>query len=224
MNQRYEAQMIPPICTLMRESMGLGVIAEEFSAGYGIADLVGASLCHKSLRRREACGFAAPLDQEYLVEVLLLLKSGIRHSLDYLSRRVSFSENLLFKMVLPQMEADELIAVDDDDYVRLLTAPPPSPTKNIVAVEAKQLKWREAILQARRYTFFANQTYIAVWQETASRVDRKLLYRHRLGLIGVGTDNAEIILEAPIRAPRQAKMSRYCSEFLYRKSLNERGD
>ncbi len=117
------------------------------------------------------------------------------------------------------MQADDLIAIDLDGYVRLLTVPP-QPTKNIVAVEAKQTKWREAILQARRYTFFANQTYIAVWFDTVDRVDRRLLYRHRLGLIGVGTDNAEVILKAPKRIPRQPKMNRYCSEFLYRIALD----
>ncbi len=201
--------------------MGLNVIAEEFSAGYGRADLVGAAICKQNWRRRSV-GIESPLDYEPLLEVLLLLTSGTRHSLRFLLNRVSFSENILMKKVLPQMETMGIITIDYHGYVRLLKLPPQT-TKNIVAVEAKQTKWQEAILQARRYTFFADQTFIAVWNGTASRVDRRFLYRHRIGLIGVEGDCAEIILNAPKRNPRQPKMHRYCSEFLYRKALDEIG-
>lgn len=45
MTRKLEAHMIPPIRVLMRDLMGLDVIVEEFSADYGIADLVGAEIC-----------------------------------------------------------------------------------------------------------------------------------------------------------------------------------
>jgi hypothetical protein len=97
---------------------------------------------------------------------------------------------------------------------------PPSPTREIVAVELKQRRWREAILQARRYTFFADRTYVAIWNGAVELVDRRLLYRFRLGLIGVEGDRAQVLIEAPRRKPRQEKMNRYCAEFLYRSHAN----
>jgi hypothetical protein len=76
-------------------------------------------------------------------------------------------------------------------------------------------------LQARRYTFFANQTYVAVWSKTAPRVDKALLYRHRIGLISVKVSGeCSILIEAPSINPRAANMNRLCAEFLYRQALD----
>lgn len=218
MSRRLEAHMIEPIRQLMREDMGLEVIVEEFSAGYGIADLVGASMSKENCRTRKSMGLTTPLDNRHFVEVLLLLRPGVRRSFTYLLNRIPLSESTLRQKVLPQMEAHGLIKRDADDYVSLL-GEPSQPTECIVAVEAKQTRWRDAIIQARRYTFFADQTYIAVWNGAAGRVDRMLLYRHRIGLIGVEPDGAEVFFEAPTRKPRDPKMNRYCAEFLYRKAL-----
>lgn len=209
-----------PICNLMRKHLGVNIIAEEFSAGYGVADIVGGSMCQQSHVERIARGFASPLDQKQLLEVLLILKHKNRYSPEQLSQYISFSTNLLKRKILPQMVAYNLITFDNHGYIHLLEAPP-QPTKNIIAIEAKQIRWVEAILQARRYTFFANQTYVAVWHDKAKLVDRKLLYRHRLGLIGVGRKSAELLINAPYRIPRQLVMHRYCSEALYRIAQTE---
>lgn len=219
MKRRLEIEMIPPIRSLMQQEMNLDVISEEFSAGYGIADLVGASLSKKNCQRRERLGLSTPLDNHHILEILLLLTTRGRTSISFLLGRISFSESTLRRKVLPQMITLGLIKRDLDGRIYLVNEPP-EPARYIVAVEAKQTRWRDAILQARRYTFFANCTYIAVWNGTAELVDRQLLYRHRLGLIGVEPDGAEIILEAPSRKPRKPKMHRYCAEFLYGKILS----
>ncbi len=218
MTGRLEGQMIGPTQALMRETMGLDVITKEFSAGYGIADLVGAAMCKKSWRERARLGVATPLDHRHLVEVLFALKSGRRKSLSNLATCVSFAESTLRNKILPLMVSQGFIEQGADGYAQLLIDPPP-PTSRIVAVEVKQTRWREAIIQARRYTFFADQTYIAVWNGSANLVDRKMLYRHRIGLIAVEPDVAEILLEAPHRSPREPRMHRYCAEALYRKAL-----
>jgi hypothetical protein len=215
---RLEADMVEPLRVLMRDGLHLDVVAEEFSAGYGIADLVGAAICKRSCRTRRGSGMCTPLDDLPLLEVLLSLTPGLRRSLGYVQSRLSFSESTLRQKVLPQLARDGLIERDHDGYVRLVKLPP-QPTKHIVAVELKRTRWRQAIIQARRYTYFADQTYVALWNGTAPRVDRRLLYKHRLGLIAVEGNSAEILLEAPRRKPRDAKMNRYCAEFLYRQAL-----
>lgn len=219
---RLEVQMIAPTQALMRETMGLEVITEEFSAGYGIADLVGATMCKKCWRKRATLGVASPVDHRPLIEVLFALKSGRRKSLSNLATCVSFAESTLRHKVLPLMASRGFIEQHADGYVQLLLDPP-APTSSIVAVEVKQTRWREAILQARRYTFFADQTYVAVWNGSAKLVDRKMLYRHRIGLIAVEPEGAEILLEAPHRSPRAPKMHRFCAEALYRKALESKG-
>jgi hypothetical protein len=216
--RRLEAHMIEPIRSLMRDRMGLDVVTEEFSAGYGIADLVGAVMCKDNCRDRETMGIATPLDHRHFVEVLSELRLGTRRSIDSILDRVSFSESTFRKRILPRMLSQGLIERESGGYVRLLIRPP-KPTRGIVAVEVKQTRWREALLQARRYTFFADQTYVAVWSETAARVDRTLLREHRIGLIGVEQERAEVLMAAPKRPPREPKMNRYCAEYLYREAL-----
>ena len=218
MNRKLEAHMIPPIRALMRDEMGLDVIVEEFSAGYGTADLVGAEICQENCRSREHMGIAEPLDQRHFVAVLYSL-SGARHrTLAHLADQTALAESTLRSKVLPPMKRHGLIVRDPGGQIRLAKRPP-SPTGNIVAVEAKQTRWREAILQARRYTFFADRTYVALWDGASRLVDRSLLHRRRLGLLAVEGDHAEVIVEAPQRTPRSAAMNRYCSESLYRSSL-----
>ncbi|MFL6209466.1 MAG: hypothetical protein ACJ74W_11485 [Pyrinomonadaceae bacterium] len=112
-----------------------------------------------------------------------------------------------------------LIVSEGNGYVRLQIMPP-NPARNLVAVEAKQSKWREAILQARRYSFFADQTYIAVWEKTVPSVDLTFLRKHRLGLLSVTPEAAKIVIPAPSRLPRVPSMSRFCAEFLYDRAIN----
>lgn len=216
---RLEAHMIEPVRSLMDEHMGLDIIAAEFSAGYGIADLVGAEMCEENCQSRKALGIAAPLDHRHFIEILLTLAPGVRMPIAGILDNVSFSESTLRKRVLPRMVSYGLLEREPDDSVRLLTMLP-KPTNRIVAIEVKQTKWREALLQARRYTFFADQSYVAVWTEITARVDRALLDRHKLGLIGVAPDKAEVLVKAPTLSPREPRMGFYCAEYLYRQALS----
>jgi hypothetical protein len=135
--------------------------------------------------------------------------------LPYILRRVAFSESTLRGTVLPQLDKLGVIERYGDGYVRLIFAPP-KPARHVVAVEAKQTRWRDAILQARRSTFFADQSYVAVWDKTVKRVDKTLLYRHRVGLIAVEPNgDCAIVVNAPRVNPRESSMNRFCSEFLY---------
>jgi len=218
MSKKLEINMIKPIISLMYEEMGLEVISKEFSAGYGIADIVGGIFCEKKCLSRNQMGLSIPIDHRNFIEVLLTLRPNEGKSLSHLEECISFSESTLKKKVLPKMEAYGLVKRESNGHVSLQKEPP-KPTKKIVAVEAKQYKWREATIQARRYTFFADQTYIAVWDETVRNVDSLFLEKHRIGLIGVGSSKAEIIIEAPELKPRNLMMNRYCAEYLYRQTL-----
>lgn len=216
-----EADMIEPIRRFMLDHLRMNITAQEFSAGYGIADLVAAELCDEGCDRRRAQGLEVALDHYYTVQVLLALHSDRRTSLPYILRRVALSESTLRTKVLPQLDKLGLIE-REDGYVRLVFTPP-KPAKNVIAVEAKQTRWRDAILQARRYTFFADQTYVAVWAKTAARVDKALLYRHRVGLVAVEpSGDCSIVAVAPKVKPREINMNRFCAEFLYGLALRSR--
>jgi len=211
-----EAHMKAPIRRLMQGAMGLDVVVEEFSAGYGIADLVGGVVCRRSQRTREGTGIAEPLDDWKLWEVLHVLNTRRFKTVTELAGQVSLSASTLRSSVLPRMYRMGLLERASDDRVRLKVSPP-APVEHIVAVEAKQHRWLDAVRQAYRYTSFANRTYVAVWNGAAARVDRSLLRKLRLGLIGVEPDGAEVLVRAQAVTPRRPKMHRYCSEALYRR-------
>jgi hypothetical protein len=205
-----EAQMIEPIRRFMQHQMQMDIVAREFSAGYGIADLVGAELCDEGCGVRKEKGLEVALDHHHILQVLLALRSEGRTSLPYILRRVALSESTLRGKVLPQLDKLGVIERYADGYVRLIFAPP-KPARHVVAVEAKQTRWRDAILQARRYTYFADQTYVAVWAKTATLVDKTWLHRHRVGLISVEANGAcSIVVDAPTVSPRQSNMNRFC--------------
>lgn len=220
MSRRFEAQMIPSIFALMQTQMGLNIVTPEFSAGYGRADLIGAKLSSKSILERSSLGIDFPLDRFYYIELLLALKSGIRRSMEFILSKVSYAESTLRKKVIPSLVKFGIIKRYPDDYYQLVQ-PLVNPTEYIVAVEAKQTLWKKAIVQARRYSYFANQSYIAVWKEIIPRVDRGFLYQARVGLISVTHEKAEIVIEAPIQNPRSILMHTFCSEYIYGIALKE---
>lgn len=214
---RKEAQMIEPIKQLLYDKMFIDIAHREFSAGYGIADIVGAKLCNESCKKRENLGLAIAFDHVYFTSVLLALSQTRWTSFANLSKKISAPENTLRNKILPKLSKLKIIEKHNNFF--RLCVDLPKPTQRLIAVEAKQKNWKEAILQARRYTFFAEETYIAIWTENTRLVDRSLLYRHRLGLIAVDLDHAEVIVKAPIRQPREPKLNLYSSEFFYGQAL-----
>lgn len=211
--------MIAPVRDLLVRELKSDVVVCEFSAGYGFADLVGAKLCNSCCENREKSGWTASLAHRHLVRVLLTLESREPITIEALRERVAISESTLRSKVLPTLRRMGLIEHSRTQVIKLV-AMPPKPTEGVIAVEAKQTRWREAILQAKRYKFFADQSYIAVWKETVPRVDRSLLEAHNLGLISVEPHKAIIELEAPVSVPKRLEMNRFCSEYLYAHALS----
>ncbi len=69
-----EEHMIEPIHDLVLGELGLHVVTEAFTAGYGIADLadlVGATSCSNGLQARSDHGLNEALDERLLLKVLL---------------------------------------------------------------------------------------------------------------------------------------------------------
>ena len=134
MTQRLEAHMVEPVGLLLRAELGLDVIVGEFSAGYGVADLVGATISESNCRARVQMGLASPLDHKHLVETISVLRTRRRRSIPYLLARLPFSQTTLLRKVLPRLKSMGLIERHPDGYVRLLKYPP-YPVEKIVAVE-----------------------------------------------------------------------------------------
>lgn len=76
------------------------------------------------------------------------------------------------------------------------------PGCEVIAVEAKLARWREAIQQAVTYLAFANRSYVALPAQTIERsVDvARACVASGVGLVAVSASHARILIKAPRRA------------------------
>lgn len=76
----------------------------------------------------------------------------------------------------------------------------------VVAVEAKLVRWREAVDQATEYLRFANRSYVALPEETVARTTAiAAACRMRgLGLVSVSRRGVDVVHRAPLHRPRSA--------------------
>lgn len=74
----------------------------------------------------------------------------------------------------------------------------------VVAVEAKLTRWREAVDQATVYRRFANRSYVALPWETirAAKGLRSACRGRGLGLVAVSPDRVDVVRTAPVHHPR----------------------
>ena len=122
---RREAQMINPIRQLLYDKMFIDITQQEFSAGYGFADIVGAKLCSKNCQKRENLGLAIAFDHVYFASVLLSLSQTKWTSFANLAKKVAASEITLRKKILPKLNKLKIIEKNNDFFrmPRSLTAP-----------------------------------------------------------------------------------------------------
>ena len=73
-----------------------------------------------------------------------------------------------------------------------------SEADSVEGIEAKSRNWARAVQQAMLNLTAVDFSYVALWTETAHRVDRKVLDEHGIGLIAVGTrwGDVEVLVEA----------------------------
>lgn len=217
MSIRVESRMIAPIRGAIASRHCLDVWLQEYRSGYGIADLVGMAVSGASCTERARGGQDPPLEDPRLMEVLLRIPPGRGLSFEGLARRVALAPSSLQHRVLRPLIKRGLVVKKGDRY--FVCGHLPNPAEEIVAVEAKINRWSDAVLQARRYTLFAHRSYIAVPLRVLPRIDRFLLYRHRIGLIGVEAACAQVVIEAPRIRPRDLCAHRTCAESLYSEAL-----
>src|SRR5688572_28046943 len=77
----------------------------------------------------------------------------------------------------------------------------------VVAIEAKLVRWREAIEQAAAYRGFANRVYVALPAPLVNRAVavRKQCRRSGVGLLSVSKSRMDVVVPAPVRRPQTAE-------------------
>ena len=186
------------------------VVKAERGYGRGVADLVVLDFDPAALSVRTSSALA-PVDVSlaYFVGTLRQLGSITGGEIDEVDRAVSPRTNR--RAIRSLVSSGHLV----ENEGRLTLHPALRPTlARLVAIEAKLSDWRGGLLQASRYTAFADQSYLALPERAAARVlaeDPDVPRALGVGLISVG-QTARIIIAAPRLRPREVGVRAWAEE------------
>lgn len=212
---RYEVDMIENIMALLADEYDVDSTGLEFSAGYGIADVVGVK--YEKLGKDHALRPTKTLitDQREL-DVFFNMPDGEVVSDSDLADKLGLSTAYTRKL-LRTLESKNCIQRQGLKFMRVLGTMVEAEV--VVSVEAKLKKWRQALGQAKRYQYFSNIVFVALPQTTVRNIDRRLFRRENIGVIQVSEDHAEVLVRPQRIKPRSAVMHQYCCQSLFAESV-----
>lgn len=200
---------------------------KEVGVGYGVADLViirkdkfNIRQCKTRLKLKQ---FSKLLREEYfkILSNLPEINSGHNYAtIDYLIRNTQLSKSFLKYNILRTLERRGYIKKENNFFYFKINGWMPL-AKEIIAIEAKMKDWRRGFIQANRYRVFADRVYLAVPNESAHLVDRKLLMKHHVGLIilDTKTNTNKISIPSKKAAPFNNKRRNLAMEFFWGRQL-----
>ncbi|WP_163988364.1 hypothetical protein [Pyxidicoccus caerfyrddinensis] len=165
----------------------------ELQVGAVIPDLLFVQLPKAKRKRLDFFGRASFFDAFVVAE---LSRQGSL-SCEELSERLFVQPARVVESVR-KLRRLGLVRMKSDRYVLVAGRFPLS--ARVVAVEAKLIKWRDAVEQAKSYLQFSNKSYVAVPEELVGLRELRAECRHSgLGLIGVGRDSVRVELRGRFR-------------------------
>lgn len=174
-----ERTLVQKLDCILKKEFGTNLSFREFSAGYGIADLVFAenfSFRRNAIKRN-------PITDFDTLKILLTLEA----------RPYAFSE---LSEMFPHLNGIEmqkqlrilrkglyLKTIEKDMYMKTIGENELNPIQKIVAVEVKLNDHRSGLIQARRYQYFADESYLAILKASEKNIDIEEFNRDNIGLI-----------------------------------------
>lgn len=172
-----EAELVTKIEKILKEKFKTDLTFREISAGYGIADLV--------IAPSEMSGF---INREPITHF-----GTLKLFLELTRKRYSLEELYVLVPHIPRSNAQKsitfllnngyLIREPDGRYVKSDISSKNEPIQKIIAIEAKLTDYRNGIIQAKRYQYFADQSYLAILKSASKHIDTESLLRSGIGLI-----------------------------------------
>lgn len=199
-----ESELVAKIERLLQKKFSTELTFREISAGYGIADLVLApSETYNSIGREPITHFGTLKfflelgKKRYSIDELFSLapyvpRRDIRKSISFL-----LSNGYLEQKPDGKFQKNQILIKNE-------------PIQKIIAIEAKLTDYRNGIIQARRYQYFADQSYLAILKSASRHFDTESLLKSGVGLI-LFDERSETI---SIQKPR--KVSENVQEKVYR--------
>jgi len=166
----------------------------EFSAGYGIADLVFApdfSFKKNTISR-------APLTDFNILSMLISLEVNKEYSLGELHKQFNYLQpSKLNKSISFLIKNKYLYKADKKYYIKTVEEGTINPIKKIIAIEAKLSDHRNGLIQARRYQYFADESYLAILKKAERNINMDEFNKYNIGLILFNDKTGNIEIRNP---------------------------
>ncbi len=155
------------------------IVSEEVDVGYGIADIVISKVKHDSVNTIYL--------QNYDIAVYNIVKKNKNITYDFLKTTTGLNDQVL-KKTINNLMFQCYININNDniyiqnEYINIVE-------KNI-AIEAKLKNWKRALMQAYRYKWFANQSYVILDSKNIKAAINKIneFKKYNVGLAEISTD------------------------------------
>lgn len=212
---RYESEMIQPLMSFLVDEFYLDAVEREFSAGYGIADIVGVKYDRKKLKSRFESGLKETVANIRELSLLNALQKDKYSTVESLAKQVGLSISYVKKVLLKSLIEKGYVEKQQNKYILIRNIS--YFTDLVVSIEAKLTKWRDALGQAKRYQHFSNLVFVALPQNTVRNVNRELFIKSNIGVLSVTDDYVNIELKPQRMKPKTMTMYLYCNEFFLEK-------
>lgn len=175
-----ERTLVQKLDKILKKEFGTNLAFHEFSAGYGIADLVFApnfSFSKKLVKRM-------PLTNFNSLNMFLTLEDQREYELsDFLNIFPQLNIAEIKKQISFLTNNNYLEKTGKTSFKKILGTESLSPIQKVVAIEVKLNDHKGGLMQARRYQYFADQSYLAILKHAEKNIDEKEFNKHNIGLI-----------------------------------------
>ena len=214
-----ERDLINKLDKILKKQFGTNLAFHEFSAGYGIADLVFApdfSFKKGMLKRKPITDFSS-------LTLLLTLSENISYSEDDIVNLFpQFTRRGIHQLLNTLTMNQYLIKTSPHSYCKIVPNSPLNPIKKIIAIEAKLRDHRNGLIQARRYQYFADESYLAILKEAEKNINGDEFNKHNIGLIlfDTSSNTIEIVRPKPTNSQFRYSVGTFAKEMMLNQFMN----
>lgn len=169
----------------------------EIAVGYGIADLV---LTPNYRFRKRTLKHKIPVTDFNSLQILFELQTGVDYTIEDIYLNFSFSSKQAIRKKLGLLIKAGLIEkVSKNAFRKISIEAQLDPIPEVIAIEAKLSDHRGGLIQAKRYQYFADKSFLALPNTIKQRVDLNDFKEANIGLIFFDTENNSIEIIEPKR-------------------------
>jgi hypothetical protein len=188
-NNYLESDMVASLAKALPKLFSTDTSFREFSTGYGIADLVFA--VDFEFKKNSFDRF--PINNYYALRIFLELRDDTQYALPELQKTYSYLPTSQLKRILDYLSLHGYLTKSDkSSWEKCAPSGPFNPIKKIIAIEAKLTDYKAGLMQARRYQYFADESYLALLKSSSQKVPVDELKTGNIGLIVFDEHSGEI--------------------------------